>query len=347
MVTFPEHTNTWWRQDPSENIWFEATDRQDLGANLLAPVSKNAGQKLVAFVRPGDLVLHYYKPRKSVVAYSIAEGVPYESVIRWPDRELSPERPAYAIALSHFTFFDEPLSLAEIQERDGEIRRIRGQIGRREDGASIYFPFQLRSSEPIRPSEGAYLTKLPRAVFDLFPKLEPARDLQARVRIPPGHLKTKDSVPSPPPAGGRKSVTGRQLDVRKKLAAENYAIECASRYLVGRGYTVQDVSNQASLGYDLLASRESEQVGCEVKGSVNDRVAVDLQSSEVDFAREAGEHIRSLLYVVDQIQLEDRAGEFIGVDGRERDYWDWLPAKNALTPTAFRFILPSHHLARD
>ena len=340
MVLAPGRTNTWWLLDSAEDVWMESTDRSYLGRNLLAPISSSAGHKLVEFVRPGDLVLHYYQPTRQIVAYSIAEALPFESEVRWPDRDASPAQPAYEVPLAHFQFLEQPVSLEEIRAKESDIRRIREALVSLTHGGPMYLPFELSEKRPLRPAQGAYLTKMPRAVFDLFPELDEARGLQEAVLTLPGHPKSGTTAPPPRPPVGRPTKTGRQSDVRKKDAAERYAMERATHFLAELGYTVRDVSNQASLGYDLYAVRDGDDVGCEVKGSIGDRIAVDVQASEVDFAREVRGPTRSLLYVVDKIQLEERGGEIRGVDGRERPYWDWRPSDRAITPTAYRFMLP-------
>ena len=56
----------WWDGDPSETFWMEITQREDLGANLLAPKLDNDGREtweyaLILETRPGDTVFHWHR----------------------------------------------------------------------------------------------------------------------------------------------------------------------------------------------------------------------------------------------------------------------------------------------
>jgi hypothetical protein len=333
-------TNTWWNADPEERFWLESTDRSDLGANIVAPISNNAYQRLVSHVRPGDIIVHYYQPTHEIVAYSIAEGEPFDSKIRWPDRVYSDESPAFEEAIGHFTFLETPITLEEIRERDEEIRRIKDNLDNAVGGKSVYFPFQIPAVRPVVPAQGAYLTKLPKAVFDLFPELNQAVELRSRLPEASPRVFSSDIPPITPGRKGTGSTGGRQRDVKKKLAAEEHAMVRARAYLEDLGYEVEDVSDQASLGYDLLGIKDTEVVGCEVKGSISSRIGVDVQASEVDFAMEVALPFRSLLYVVDGIELSKVGDDYVAIGGRPREYWDWDPDAGSLTPTAYRYILP-------
>jgi hypothetical protein len=118
-------------------------------------------------------------------------------------------------------------------------------------------------------------------------------------------------------------------------------MKCAEKYLSDLGYEVKDKSKRLSLGYDLEAKKGGEIIGVEVKGSLGtNRISIDLQSSEVSFAQNYIEPYRTLLYVVDGIELKEEAGQLIGISGRERAAWDWSPLDEFLRPISFRFELP-------
>jgi len=254
----------------------ESTDRRELGANIIAPISSHAGQKLVVHVQPGDLVVHYYQLTHEIVAYSIAEADPFESLLRWPDRELSEEAPAYEEALGHFTFLDDPISLEQLRDHEQEIRLIKNELDILLDGHSVYFPFQIPASRPIAPAQGAYLTKLPKAVFDPFPTLQEALEVQSNLPPVIKEVPQPGRAPRRPRGPSRSSTGGRQTDVKKKLAAEEHAMTLAKQHLEALGYEVENVSDQPSLGYDLRGTKGAEVVGCEAKGSLNSRIGVDL-----------------------------------------------------------------------
>ncbi len=54
----------WWSEDPQERYWLEATDREDIGTDLRAPLTDSGGRPnwrytLFREARPGDIVFHY------------------------------------------------------------------------------------------------------------------------------------------------------------------------------------------------------------------------------------------------------------------------------------------------
>jgi hypothetical protein len=61
----------------------------------------------------------------------------------------------------------------------------------------------------------------------------------------------------------------------------------------------------------------------------------------VEFARIAGETIRSVLIVVDSIECTAEGDGYRASGGRLREYADWIPDDLALVPIAYRFTLPT------
>jgi hypothetical protein len=339
-----KNTHSWWESSLEEKFWVESTDRTDIGRNLLAPISTHAGQKLVAFVEDGDVVFHYYQPTKSIVAFSVAKGFPKIDEIRWPDRKKSEISPAYKIDLINYTELDQPITLKEIQDKQGSIRTIKSALDKKYDGKSIYFPFQIPKEKVIQPAQGAYLSKMPKALVDLFPTAVQ----QLRVDIAPeiSHIKSpitsrlatyKPTTPKPP----AESSYGIQTDEKKKKATELRGMALATNYLKKLGYAIEDVSSQKRLGYDLRAVKGDEVVGVEVKASIMSRIEVAVTTAEVEYAQIAGEEFRSLLYVVDQIVCTKDGDEYKTSGGRERFWWDWNPDEDSLSPIDYRFTLPT------
>lgn len=325
----------WWANLENERYWLEATDRKDLGVNLIAPVSENAGQRLVAHVQQGDIVFHYFLPVRAIVALSVASGLPYLSKLRWPDREQSPEAIAYCIDLVNFTSLEQPIPLSDFRSYDFEIRKIKQEI-ESSFGKPTYFPFQLRKN--VDPAQ-SYLSKFPRALVDIFPQindemienLTPELVSNFKQAIRPT-LQNKSNRPS--------GKWGRHIDDKKKRAIEKHAMKLAEEYLTDLGFKCEDVSSQKSLGYDIRAIRGQEIVGVEVKGSSIPRIQIELQLSEVEFARIAAPPIHSLLFVVDEIECEGTEHPYATFGGKVRKWWDWNPEQLALTPTQFRYTLP-------
>ena len=339
-----KNTHSWWESSLEEKFWVESTDRTDIGRNLLAPISTHAGQKLVAFVEDGDVVFHYYQPTKSIVAFSVAKGFPKIDEIRWPDRKKSEISPAYKIDLINYTELDEPITLKEIQDKQGSIRTIKSALDKKYDGKSIYFPFQIPKEKVIQPAQGAYLSKIPKVVVELFPTAVQQLDQDIAPEI--SHIKSpitsklathKPSSAKPP----AESSYGIQTDEKKKKATELRGMALATEYIEKLGYTVKDVSSQKRLGYDLRAVKGDEVVGVEVKASIMSRIEVAVTTAEVEYAQIAGEEFRSLLYVVDQIVCTKNGDDYKTSGGRERFWWDWNPDVDSLSPIDYRFTLPT------
>ena len=342
--------DAWWLDDPSERFWIESTDRKDIGQNLLAPISTNGYHKLVSMVEDGDLILHYFQPTKAIVAFSIASGNPFESTLRWPDRELSPDGPAYQVNLSHYTELEEPISLKQIQSHEPEIRAIKSALDTKlSKGQSAYFPYQIPARAKIQPAQGAYLTKLPKVLLELFPQIDEqmAADIAPEVlEIPLEQMLSSRPLRQPRERQATTSASGygRQTDEVKKKATEMYAISLATEFLVKQGYVVEDVSSQRNIGYDIRALKADEVIGVEVKGSTIQRIQIDLTINEVEYARLASlesNNFRSLLFLVEGIEGEKVGADWVMSGGNARHWWDWKPEEQALTPTAFRFTLPS------
>jgi hypothetical protein len=338
-----KNTHSWWESSLEEKFWVESTDRTDIGRNLLAPISTNAGQKLVAFVEDGDVVFHYYQPTKSIVAFSVAKGFPKIDEIRWPDRKKSVISRAYKIDLINYTELDEPITLKHIQDKQSSIRAIKTGLDKKYEGKSIYFPFQIPKEKVIQPAQGAYLSKMPKALVELFPSA--VKQLGQDIAPEISHVKSpitstlataKPSIVKPP----AESFHGIQTDEKKKKATELRGMVLATKYLEKLGYTAEDVSSQKRIGYDIRAIKGDEVVGVEVKASIMSRIEIAVTTAEVEYAQIAGEEFRSLLYVVDQIICTKDGDEYKASGGRERFWWDWNPDSDSLSPIEYRFTLP-------
>lgn len=337
-------THSWWASDPDEKYWIESTDRKDLGVNLIAPISTNAGQKLVAFVEDGDIIFHYYQPAKAIVAFSVAQGYPKESVIRWPDREASNIGPAYEMKLVSFTQLDNPISLKEIQDNELLIRDLKSKLDEKYEGQAIYFPYQIPKNSVIQPAQGMYLSKLPKDLLALFPSFE----INIKENVPDEYLEIKKSPRTlkvvdleKPVTAQNKTGQGYQSDEKKKKATELRAMALAFEYLIAQGFVVKDVSNQKNIGYDIHAAKGDKRVGVEVKGSLNRADFINVTSSEVEFSQgvKNGDY-QSLLFVVDGIQVIKKDESYDTFGGRIRMWWDWDTEKGFLFPTSYRFTLP-------
>ena len=179
--------NRWWSGAPLERFLLEITSRSDIGSDLNAPRTKEDGKphygySLVNEVRDGEIVFHYDGNEKAIVGHSRVRGRPFEDEVVWAARGPSARkagvtpytRPGWRAELVDFKPVVSHITLAQLREREGEIQAIRAHLKQEYDG-TLYLPFELSRKRPLRPLP-AYMTKLPAAVVELFPKLKEAHE---------------------------------------------------------------------------------------------------------------------------------------------------------------------------
>jgi hypothetical protein len=161
----------------------ESTDREDIGADLRAPVTDEAGRDnwhytLFREAKIGDVVFHYDKSRSAIVSMSRIAGPPIDAPIIWAargsyarERGAQPEEVrGYMTPLSDNVQLPEPLSLEMLRLARPMVQAIYDQLG--ESALPRYFPFEL-SARPVRPLQG-YAFKLPSTFVEAFPALSSA-----------------------------------------------------------------------------------------------------------------------------------------------------------------------------
>src|SRR4051794_21561634 len=85
----------WWMDELSERYWMEVSDRgADLGVDLNAPLFGEDGESfwsydLVDEVNDGDIVLHYDRSERAILAWSFGVGESWEDVVVWGARGTS------------------------------------------------------------------------------------------------------------------------------------------------------------------------------------------------------------------------------------------------------------------
>jgi hypothetical protein len=186
----------WWTQDPKERFWLEATDRDDIGTDLRAPLTDAGGRDnwrytLFRESRPGDIVLHYDGKAAAITGWSTVAGPASEQPIVWAargsyarERGARPEQlPGYSVPLRDFTRLTAPVTLAAIRERKNELLALIRSLQDSTGNASLYFPFEL-ADRPVRPMQG-YAFKLPAeflGIFGLDAMLRPSPTLMLSLR---------------------------------------------------------------------------------------------------------------------------------------------------------------------
>lgn len=179
---------------PAGSSWLEITDRPDLGVNLKAPQANDDGKlvwsySLIRQIQPGDLVFHYKKePSRSggsIVGCSRAVGRVWDDQITWgahsraarKARIVAYPRPGWCLGTEAYTELRKPVTLAQIVDRESDLRRIE-KARRKRIGGPTYFPFTFYMRRPLRPAQ-AYLTTFPEEVVELFDEL---RNIARRLR---------------------------------------------------------------------------------------------------------------------------------------------------------------------
>jgi hypothetical protein len=167
----------WWSGLAEERFWLESTDREDLGADLRAPLRDEAGKDnwrytLFLEARAGDVVFHYDKRAAAITKVSRIAGPAVPAPIVWAargtyarSRGAEPaELAGYRLDLSDHRPLGAPLALNTLrQDREG-LQAIYDAVAVR--GVPRYFPFEL-SDRPVRPLQG-YAFKLPSAFVEVF-----------------------------------------------------------------------------------------------------------------------------------------------------------------------------------
>ncbi|MBG6098330.1 protein NO VEIN domain-containing protein [Nocardioides luteus] len=329
--------NEWWIEDAGERYWMEITNRSDIGENLIAPKAADNGAEywsytLVNHVIPGDIVFHWDKNAgPGIVGYSVVKDEPFSSTIRWQSRGTygranaptgkPKSEPGWEALLTGYVPLPAPVTQERLRQLEAKVRAVRDQLSAEIDGP-IYFPYALSDKRPLRAAQG-YLVKFPQALVEAIPELDKVRELAEGPHIPAASGSTATS---------RTASTGRLRDPIRKKAIETHAVKTVMNLWDDDGYEVEDVG--LFNPWDITATKDGIEIHIEVKGSSVTRETVDLTDGEV---RHAEGHSPTILVVVDQINVTS-TNECSG--GRVRIWEDWLPDRNQLIPTAYRYPLP-------
>jgi len=179
----------WWAGQHEERYWLESTDREDIGADLRAPLVDESGQgnwryNLFREASPGDLVFHYDKRKSAITSVSKIAGPSADAPIVWAARgSYARERGAkpvevagYRIPLAEYVELNEPVTLEALRTASPAILALHNDE-LTPNGGPLYFPFEL-SGRPLRPLQG-YAFKLPLGFVKLFPSLRLAAGISA------------------------------------------------------------------------------------------------------------------------------------------------------------------------
>jgi hypothetical protein len=132
---------------------------------------------------------------------------------------------------------------------------------------------------------------------------------------------------------------GRGLSAEKRRAVELRAMAVVEDLLKEEDWDVDDVSTKY-LGYDIRATRGSEERHVEVKGTTGNGDSVLLTKGEVRHANEHKEH--AVLAVVREIQLVRDKDSWSAVGGECRILEPWQLHAGVLEPVGYEWVTPPH-----
>ena len=329
----------------------EITRRNDIGADLKAPVAARGGAStpgyaLVSVLGIGDIALHYDGNAEAIVGASLVTGPAEPAAIYWVARgsyaRRAGARPKWheesRVPLGRFIPLDPPLALARIRAQQSAILQIRADIVANAQGQPIYFPWVPYGTGPIRTFQ-SYLVKVPRAVVDLFPQLRAAVDALGQPdttnpRAAP-ELLADEVAAAAGRTGGTRRGQGYLADQALRAAVESLAMNAATDHYAAE-WIVEDV--HATESYDLHCTRGSLVKHVEVKGTTTGGDEVILTPNEVAHVRSTPD---TALFVLRGIHAIGRADGSVDVSGGTPTIVDpWQIEDDALTPVGYRYTIP-------
>jgi len=332
--------NEWWTTDPGQRYWMEITDRDDLGADLFAPMTDGSGRpywgyELITYVQPGDIVLHWHKTladEPGIVGWSQATGAYEDTDISWQAHgtvgrasgSLKP-RPAWRMPLVNYTPLADPVLISEVRAADAKLRTVQSELEAEYPGGTLYFPFGFSDKRELRAQQ-TYFVKMPREVVEIL-SLDDLGDVTG----------PKAGTSQGKGKSAKRGDSGYIADSAVRSAIEWRAVNLATEEYKAQDYEVDYTGS--SKPYDLVVTKGNEVRRVEVKGSSGAATTVELTNGEVDNSRES---VPTDLYVVDGIQWWREADGSVQADGGDVRWWrDWTAKDARLKAIKYRYQLPS------
>jgi hypothetical protein len=348
----PDEPTYWWDGEPDEKVFMEITRREDIGADLNAPLAARGGAAtpgyaLVAAVRPGDIIVHYDSRDEEITGVSVATGNAEPAPNYWVARGTSARRageqarwlPGIRVPLGHYRELDEPITLTEIRAKRSELLELREQLQKRARGRAIYFPW-IPYQDTLRTFQ-SYLVKLPLAAVGMFAPLHRAVEQADMLWTAPASFSPAEQAQDAVDHAAGKTVRrgrgqGFQLDQAAKVAVETHAMNMATEFY-SDSWDVEDVHGRES--YDLVCRSRDEEMRVEVKGTTTSGTEVILTPNEVRHARE---YRHTALFVLSDISLSQADGGVVVASGGVRHVFDpWDIDHGTLEPIGFRYQPPT------
>ena len=329
--------NKWWYRLEEQHYWFELTERLDLGKNLHAPKKDEGGREYWSYVllkemHEDDLVLHYHKKEKGIVAVSQVAKQWSDSSILWSPskkKKIKPtERPALMVELKNFKRIRPIIHLDQIRKRNAEIEIILNNLVSKYSAA--YFPFAPKSTKrPLSVNEG-YGFVVTQEFVDLFPRLSSIfeKGFQEPKIIEEVETKATDDK--------KKKIAKRKVSSAKNEAVELYAVEKAVKYLTEQNYKIERMPRK-SFPYDLKATKENIELHVEVKGKSDTGEKVIVSRNEVKHSKMNAQN--SVFILVHSIKANLTAKGYKASGGKLVVKNPWALDDNDLDPYTYEYFV--------
>lgn len=335
----------WWSGIPAERYWCEITDREKPGDDLLCPQTQEGGNpywsySLILQIQPGDIVFHYYTPKKAFVGASVAAGVAVSDEMSWVAHGTSGRRnkyvprvrPAWRLPITSYLAAEKPLTLAQIQKDQDWVRQWIAQ--KKKESSVVAAPLQPYPGK-LRGYQG-YLTKMPLAFVDRWKELKTLADQLSGIcymRELATELRDEDSVLAAVIEDIRQSRRqGFNISPKARRAIEDLAVDRAKRHFEAQGYAVEVFGKP----FDLRCAKPGTMLHVEVKGTTTTGEEILLTPNEVRFAND---HSSSMvLFIVSRIQLSG-TDQPIASGGVETEIRPWRIEPGQLAPIGYTYAV--------
>jgi len=164
--------NKWWLNQPEERYWLECTGRDDLGANLNAPIYNERGKEdwhyiLLRDLKIGDVVFHYSTKEKAIIGRSIVARSAFEDRVIWgakgptaTAKGVQPyERAGLRVGIRDYHVLAKPVTQELIRASEALLRESSERLKAR-FGNSLYLPIELGSRDSGPRVLPGYMFKL-------------------------------------------------------------------------------------------------------------------------------------------------------------------------------------------
>lgn len=326
----------WWNRLEEQHYWFELTERpySDLGKNLKAPKTNLAnkeywGYSILKEIREDDLVIHYHKKDKAIVAISQASKPWVSGMIDWtPSKKKKLKtklKPSFEVGLKNFKKI-KPVTLEQIRKKNDELETILNDLTLKYDAA--YSPFKPKTSKRSLSVNEGYGFVVTQEFVNLFPSLVNAFESNYISKD-----KEQKSLKDPKSFLDKKK---KKVSSARNEAIELRAVEIAENYLIKQKYTVERMPRK-NFPYDLKAIKNGAELHVEVKGKGDNGEKVILSRNEKKYSQANPQN--SAFILVHSIKTSLRGKRYKASGGKIFFQIPWLLKEEDLDPYTYEYYI--------